>query len=85
MSEALRPKPPKQSAAPDRGGHGGGPDDGDARRPVGPADVSRYIAEICAELTGMASAAKLNMLTYLLGMARQEADRITKAAAAKPD
>ena len=81
MSEAVRPKPPKQSAAPDRGGSS---DHSNAGSPVDPADVSRYIAEICAELTGMASAAKLNMLTYLLGMAKQEADRITKAAA-KPD
>ena len=84
MSEALRPKLPKQSVAPGRRRYGGTPDETDAGQPVDPVDVSRYIAEICAELTGMANAAELNMLTYLLAMARQEAERIAKAAA-KPD
>ena len=81
MSEALRPRGPKQSSA---SGGRGSPDATNPGRPVDPVDVSRYTAEICAELTGMAKAASRHMLTYLLGMARQEANRIAKAAA-KPD
>lgn len=46
--------------------------------PANPVDVSRYVAEICGELTGMASSAKLTMLTYLLAMARHEAERIAR-------
>ena len=83
MSEALRPSPPK-SVARGRGRDAGSPDETSPGRPIDPVDVSRYIAEICAELTGMAKTAELNMLTYLLGMARQEADRVAKAGV-KPD
>jgi hypothetical protein len=38
------------------------------------AGVAEYIALMAAELAGMAGAAKLDMLTYFLNMARIEAE-----------
>ncbi|MGB8277681.1 MAG: hypothetical protein WCF20_07100 [Methylovirgula sp.] len=38
------------------------------------ASVAEYIASITAELAGMAGAARLDMLTYFLNMARLEAE-----------
>jgi hypothetical protein len=38
------------------------------------ASVAEYIASIAAELAGMAGAARLDMLTYFLNMARLEAE-----------
>ncbi len=43
-----------------------------------PQDVSRYVADICGELSKMTKSAKLMMLSYLLGMAGQEAERISR-------
>lgn len=51
-----------------------------ATHPADVAELSRYIADICAELTAMASSARLVMLTYLLGMAYQEAGRLAQEA-----
>lgn len=42
------------------------------------ASVAEYIASITAELAGMAGAAKLDMLTYFLNMARLEAEFHTR-------
>ncbi|MGO9004971.1 MAG: hypothetical protein ACLQIQ_16710 [Beijerinckiaceae bacterium] len=38
------------------------------------AGVAEYVALMAAELAGMAGAAKLDMLTYFLNMARIEAE-----------
>lgn len=43
-----------------------------------PQEVSRYVADICNELSKMTTSAHLMMLSYLLGMARQEAERISR-------
>ena len=45
-------------------------------------ELSRYLAEMCGDLTVMASSARLLMLTYLLSMARQEAERISRSGSA---
>lgn len=60
--------------------------DGDRKRPlantqgegVKVAEVGRYVAEMCGDLTLMASSARLLMLTFLLSMARQEAERVSR-------
>ncbi len=43
------------------------------------ADLTGYIAEICGELMEMASASHLDLLAYLLGMARFEADQLARS------
>ena len=48
---------------------------------VNTAEMTRYVAEMCSDLTNMASSAGLPMLTYLLSMARQEAERIYRGLA----
>jgi hypothetical protein len=49
------------------------PDDGD--HPSGSAeDTARYIAEMVGALAAMAGEARLDLLTYLLNMARVEAE-----------
>ncbi len=45
-------------------------------------ELSRYVAEMCSDLAVMASSANLLMLTYLLSMARQEAERISRSGSA---
>ena len=41
-------------------------------------EVAGYIAELSAEMEQMAEAAKLDVLSYLLAMARQEARKSAK-------
>ncbi len=43
-------------------------------------DVASYIAELAAQLEAMALAADLDLLAYLLGMARSEADLVCASA-----
>lgn len=47
---------------------------------IDPFHVSRYVADMTAELSKMTEYAQLKMLSYLLGMVRQEAERIARAA-----
>ena len=44
-------------------------------------ETARYIAEMTAELAGMAGAAKLEMLAYFLDMARNEAEMAARLPA----
>jgi hypothetical protein len=75
MSKDVRPLP-SSSAAPARYGA-----DGAGSVPGGtasPADVARYIAEFSAELSCLAREAKLDLLAYLLDMARHEAVELSR-------
>lgn len=45
-----------------------------------PADAARYIAEFAAELSLVARHARLDLLAYLLDMARLEATKAQRAA-----
>lgn len=47
------------------------------------AEAARYIADFAAELSAVARHARLDLLAYLLDMARLEAARAQKAAAAE--
>ena len=42
-------------------------------------DICQYIAEMCAELRGLASGATFRTLNYLLDMARLEAERLARS------
>lgn len=42
-------------------------------------DIAEYIAFMTAELAAMAGAARLDMLTYFLNMARLEAESCTRS------
>ena len=42
--------------------------------PEAAAEIARYIAQMTAEMAGMAGAARLEMLAYFLDMARNEAE-----------
>lgn len=55
-------------------------DRSDAESVASTAELSGYIAEICTELTAMATASRLDLLAYLLGMARLEADQLARSA-----
>jgi hypothetical protein len=44
------------------------------RRAEGTEAVARYLADMTAQLESMARAAELDLLAYLLAMARSEAD-----------
>jgi hypothetical protein len=59
--------------------------DPDAGRPLpaDPAEAARYIAEFAAELSVMARHARLDLLAYLLDMARLEATKAQKAVRAE--
>lgn len=48
--------------------------------PADPAEAARYIAEFAAELSVMARHARLDLLAYLLDMARLEATKAQRAA-----
>ena len=50
------------------------------RRSDGSEAVARYLADMIAQLESMARAADLEMLAYLLAMARSEADSISRKA-----
>lgn len=60
---AATDSPPRGSAA-----HAIEPDSASAK------EIAEYIASITAELAAMAGAARLDMLTYFLNMARLEAE-----------
>ena len=47
-------------------------------------EAARYIAQMVAELSAMAGEAKLDMLTYLLNMARVEAEMISRSEEPDP-
>ena len=76
MSKAVKhpskAKAPKESPA----GAEGAP----ARKPgTSPEETARYIAEFSAELSFLAQQARLDLLAYLLDMARTEAIRAVQA------
>jgi hypothetical protein len=52
-------------------------------REAGPAEAARYIAEFAAELSVLARHARLDLLAYLLDMARLEATKAQKAETAR--
>ena len=54
----------------------GSPSDATGGRVAEPAEAARYIAEFTAELSVIARHAKLELLAYLLDMARLEATRV---------
>jgi hypothetical protein len=54
----------------------GSPSDATGGRITDPTEAARYIAEFTAELSVVARGAKLELLAYLLDMARLEATRI---------
>ncbi len=49
-----------------------------ARRDDGAEAVARYLADMTAQLESMARAADLELLAYLLAMARAEADAVSR-------
>jgi len=51
-----------------------------AEKGASPAETARYIAEFAAELSYLAREAQLDLLAYLLDMARLEATRVTEQA-----
>ena len=57
---------------PERQGSGGGPKSGS--EDDGGRAVARYLADMTGQLEFMARAAKLELLAYLLAMARAEAE-----------
>ena len=68
---AKPPRPPKQPAVAEPFG---GPSER-ASSTTAP-EVARYIAGFTLELSSLAKEAKLDLLAYLLDMARLEADRV---------
>ena len=71
MTKALR----RPGQAPSTTGQ---PEGGDGAHPgsgMSPAETARYVAEFSAELSYLARQAKLDLLAYLLDMARLEAIR----------
>jgi len=50
----------------------------DASAPNSPAEVARYIADMTAQLTSMAAAARLDLLTYFLSMANAESTALAQ-------
>jgi hypothetical protein len=55
------------------------------RRPEGSEAVARYLADMTGQLESMARAADLDLLAYLLAMARSEADSVSEKARAASD
>ena len=51
------------------------------RRSDGSEAVARYLADMTAQLESMARAADLDLLAYLLAMARSEADAVSRKVA----
>ena len=49
--------------------------------PDSAAEIARYIAQLTAEMAGMAGAARLEMLAYFLSLARTEAEMAAQAEA----
>ena len=48
------------------------------RRAEGTEAIARYLADMTAQLESMARAAELDLLAYLLAMARSEADSVSR-------
>jgi hypothetical protein len=71
MSGAKRPKTPSSSHRPARVGPVAEP-------ATDPAGLAEYVADITAELARLTGAAKLEMLTYFLNLARIEAEAIAQ-------
>jgi hypothetical protein len=61
----------RNSQLSERSGSGGGPKSGSDD---GSQAVARYLADMIGQLESMARAAKLELLAYLLAMARAEAE-----------
>ena len=72
MTKALRPSTTTQPAT-DRPEAQG--EMGNGLNGMSPAETARYVAEFSAELSYLARQAKLDLLAYLLDMARLEAIR----------
>ena len=47
--------------------------------PDSAAEIARYIAQLTAEMAGMAGAARLEMLAYFLSLARTEAETAARS------
>jgi hypothetical protein len=55
------------------------------RRTEGSEAVARYLADMTGQLESMARTAELDLLAYLLAMARSEADSVSRKARAASD
>lgn len=55
-----------------------------ARPRMSPVETAQYIAEFAAELSSLARQTRLDLLAYLLDMARMEASRAVKAEGRNP-
>jgi hypothetical protein len=55
------------------------------RRAEGSEAVARYLADMTGQLESMARAADLDLLAYLLAMARAEADAVSRKTRAVGD
>jgi hypothetical protein len=55
------------------------------RRAEGSEAVARYLADMTGQLESMARAADLDLLAYLLAMARSEADSVSRKTRAASD
>ncbi len=62
------------SALSERNLHGG---DAETDGEIGAEAVARYLADMTRQLESMARASKLELLAYLLAMARAEAENVT--------
>ncbi|WP_210485551.1 hypothetical protein [Microvirga antarctica] len=49
------------------------------RGPTGPMETARFVADFTLELSGMARQSRLDLLAYLLDMARLEAIRVVQS------
>ena len=55
------------------------------RRAEGSEAIARYLADMTGQLESMARAADLDLLAYLLAMARAEADAVSQKTRAASD
>ena len=62
----------------EREGAGGEQSSPDEDHLLGPKEVARYITDMTAQMETMAAAAKLDFLSYLLGMVRAESEAISR-------
>ncbi len=74
MTKALRPS----GKAPSTNDASGAEDSGHPSR-MSPAETAQYVAEFSAELSYLAREANLDLLAYLLDMARLEAIRTVQS------
>ncbi|MBD2747884.1 hypothetical protein IC232_14380 [Microvirga sp. BT688] len=75
MTKALRPF----GKAPSANDVSGAEDSVDPSRKMSPAETAQYVAEFSAELSYLAREANLDLLAYLLDMARLEAIRAVQS------